>query len=110
MIGRVRFTGIVAVNDIVALGVYRGLQASKLRIPKDVSVVGFDDTFFCRFLNPPLTTVSISREQLSQMAMEALLQPLIQPIQGRSFQLRTHLIVRESTGSPNPKSRTMQVG
>ena len=109
VMGRVRFTGVVAVTDTVAMGVYRGLQARKLRIPKDVSVVGFDDTFFCRFLNPPLTTVSISREELCRMAMEALLQPPSQS-QARTFELGTSLIVRESTAPPNPKSRTMRVG
>lgn len=110
VIGRVRFTGVIAVTDMVAMGVYRGLQACSLRIPEDVSVVGFDDTFFCRFLNPPLTTVSISREELSRMAMEALLQPPGQPTEGRTFQLGTKLIVRESTAPPNPKSRTMREG
>lgn len=110
VIGRVRFTGVVAVTDTVAMGVYRGLQASNIRIPKDVSVVGFDDTFFCRFLNPPLTTVSISREQLSRMAIQALLQPQSETTQGRSFELATNLIVRESVAPPNPSSRTMRVG
>lgn len=110
VIGRVRFTGVVTVTDTVAMGVYRGLQACKLRIPHDVSVVGFDDAYFSRFLNPPLTTVSISREHLSQMAVEALLQPQLQSGRGRSFKLATHFILRESTAPPNPKSRTMQVG
>lgn len=109
VIGRVRFTGVVAVTDTVAMGVYRGLQARKLRIPKDVSVVGFDDAFFCRFLNPPLTTVSISRDELSRIAVEALLQLQLQSGNTRSFKLGTGLIVRESTAPPNPKSKTMRV-
>ncbi len=106
VLGRIRFTGVVTVTDTVAMGVYRGLQACKLSVPEDVSVVGFDDAFFCRFLNPPLTTVSISREQLSQMVVKALLQPQAEPVQGRSFNLGTNLILRESTAPPNPKSRT----
>lgn len=110
VLGRVRFTGIVTVTDTVAMGVYRGLQACKLRIPHDVSVVGFDDAYFCRFLNPPLTTVSISREELSRMAVEALLQPQLPSGRGRSFKLETHLIVRESTAAPNTNSRTMRAG
>jgi LacI family transcriptional regulator len=110
VIGRVRFTGVVTVTDTVAMGVYRGLQSCKLRIPHDVSVVGFDDTYFCRFLTPPLTTVSISREHLSRMAVEALLQPQRQSGRSRSFKLGTNLILRESTAPPNAKSRTMRVG
>ncbi len=109
VLGRVRFTGVVTVTDTVAMGVYRGLQACKLRIPEDVSVVGFDDTYFCRFLSPPLTTVNISRERLSQMAVEAILQPQSQTGRGRSFKLGADFILRESTASPNPKSRTMRM-
>ena len=109
VIGHVRFTGVVTVTDTVAMGVYRGLQARRLRIPQDVSVVGFDDAYFCRFLNPPLTTVSISREELSRMAVESLLQPQLQSRRTRSFKLGTDLILRESTAPPNAKSRTMRM-
>lgn len=108
IIGHVRFTGVVAVTDTVAMGVYRGLQARNLRIPHDVSVVGFDDTYFCRFLNPPLTTVSIPREQLSRMAVKALLDANSQPDPRNSLKLGTTLVVRESTAAPNAQSKTMQ--
>jgi LacI family transcriptional regulator len=108
-LGRVRFTAAVAVTDLVAMGIYRGLQAHELRIPHDVSVVGFDDTYFARFLNPPLTTVKIPCDQLSQMAIEALLKPANQSEKQLALSLATSLIVRESTAQPNFKSRTMRL-
>lgn len=108
-IGRRRFTGVVTVTDTVAMGVYRGLQACKVRIPEDVSVVGFDNAYFARFLSPPLTTIDISCKELSRMTVEALLQPQLQTGQKRSFKLETDLILRESTAPPNAKSRTMRL-
>lgn len=53
------FTAVVAINDLVALGVYKGLHEAGLRIPEDVSVVGCDNTFICEFMNPSLTTVRV---------------------------------------------------
>ena len=59
--GKIHFSAVIAVTDMVAMGVYRGLQARGIRIPEDISVVGFDNTYFSRFLNPPLTTIDIPR-------------------------------------------------
>lgn len=91
-----RFTAVIAVTDTVAMGIYRGLQARGVRVPEDVSVVGFDNTYFTRFLNPPLTTVDVSRVELSRIAVAALLgrEP------HRLFSLPTTLVLRESTAPP----------
>ena len=94
--GKVRFTAVLAVTDMVAMGVYRGLQSRKMRIPEDVSVVGFDNTYFSRFLNPPLTTVDVPRLELSRLAIAALLQA--GPC--KRHWLRTALVVRDSTAAP----------
>lgn len=96
--GKVHFTAVIAITDMVAMGVYRGLQARGVRIPTDVSVVGFDNTYLSRFLNPPLTTVDVSRSELSRMAVETLL------TEGagtpKVAHLRTSLMLRDSTASP----------
>ena len=96
VLGRERFTAVIAVTDTVAMGVYRGLQARGVRIPQDVSVVGFDNTYFSRFLNPPLTTVDVSRVALSRLVVSSLLGS--DP--NRLFSLPTTLVVRESTMPP----------
>jgi DNA-binding LacI/PurR family transcriptional regulator len=95
--GKKRFTAVIAVTDTVAMGVYRGLQARGVRVPQDVSVVGFDNTYFTRFLNPPLTTVDVSRVDLSRLAVAALLGP--EP--NRLLSLPTTLVIRESTATPS---------
>jgi DNA-binding LacI/PurR family transcriptional regulator len=95
--GKVKFSAVVAVTDTVAMGVYRGLQARGVQIPRDVSVVGFDNTYFSRFLNPPLTTVDVPRTELSRAAVCALMGRESQ----RQISLPTTLIVRESTAAPN---------
>jgi DNA-binding LacI/PurR family transcriptional regulator len=99
--GKHRFTAAIAVTDLVAMGVYRGLHSRGVRIPEDVSVVGFDNTYFSRFMNPPLTTVDLPRADLARLVCSALLQPHTQSI----FHLPTHLVVRESTAPPAAAQR-----
>jgi DNA-binding LacI/PurR family transcriptional regulator len=95
-VGIKKFTAVIATTDLVAMGVYRALQARAIRIPKDVSVVGFDNTYFSRFMNPPLTSVDVSRPQISQIVVSALLDGG----EGRLFNLKTELVKRDSTGKP----------
>ena len=91
-----RFSAVIANTDLVALGVYRGLQARHLRIPEDVSVVGFDNIYFSRFLNPPLTTVDVPRMELSQIVVQSLLGGA----PGKLLHLPTQLVLRGSTALP----------
>jgi DNA-binding LacI/PurR family transcriptional regulator len=98
------FTAVVAINDLVALGVLRGLQAAGKAIPQDVSVVGFDDTYLCRFLHPPLTSVATPREDLAK----SVLQMLFAYIDGADHlpepMLAARIVVRESTSGPSAKA------
>ena len=90
------FSAVIATTDMVAMGVYRALHARGLRVPEDVSVVGFDNTYFSRFMNPPLTTVDVPRDELSRFVIAAL----IGPEQSEVLQLPTKLIPRSSTSAP----------
>ena len=100
-----QFTAVVAINDLVALGVLRGLQAAGKVIPQDVSVVGFDDTYLCRFLHPPLTSVATPREDLAR----SVLQMLFAYIDGADHlpepMLSARIVVRDSTAAPMPERR-----
>ena len=98
--GKRSFTAVICINDMVAVGVYRGLSEAKLRIPQDVSVIGFDNTYLSEFLNPPLSSINISREDLSKLAVETLLQMLEGGNISRDTKLATELILRESTAPP----------
>lgn len=90
------FTAVIATTDLVAMGVYRALHARGLRIPEDVSVVGFDNTDFSRFMNPPLTTVDVPRSELSRFVLSSLLGA----VPAGTLRLATKLVVRSSTSHP----------
>jgi LacI family transcriptional regulator len=101
-----RFTAVVAINDLVALGAFRALQAAGLSIPQDVSVVGFDDTYLCRFLHPPLTSVATPREDLASSVLELLYAYIDNAEQPHEPLLSASIVVRESTAEP-PKATSI---
>lgn len=96
-------TAIFTANDLQAVGVYRAAREAGVRIPEDLSVVGFDDLSFAAWAGPPMTTV---RQPLMQMGATAagLVVALAggeQPANTR-VELATTLVVRESTAPPAP--------
>ncbi|GES00353.1 transcriptional regulator [Acrocarpospora corrugata] len=96
-----RPTAVFAGNDLQALGVYEAAREAGLNVPRDLSVVGFDDLEFTRWCGPPLTTV---RQPLADMGATAAeiaiaLAAGEQPAQSR-VELATTLIVRASTAPP----------
>lgn len=70
--------GYFADFDQVAIGAVRAFLSHGIRVPEDVSVIGFDDIDMARYLNPPLSTIHVDKEYLGQMAVERLLQ-IMQP-------------------------------
>ncbi|HTQ95241.1 MAG TPA: LacI family DNA-binding transcriptional regulator [Candidatus Acidoferrum sp.] len=67
------FTALFAYNDISAIGAIRAFQEAGLRVPEDVSVVGFDDVSIASFSIPPLTTIRQPLEKMGQIAAQTLL-------------------------------------
>ena len=101
---RPRPTAVVVANDAMALGVLRECHAAGLSVPRDISVVGYDDIALAALAEPPLTTVMLPRQALGRKAVEALLATINHPEQlGVEIPIPTSLIVRESTG-PVPKT------
>ncbi|MEU9398709.1 LacI family DNA-binding transcriptional regulator [Streptomyces sp. SID4985] len=98
-----RPTAVFAGNDLQALGLYEAARELGLRVPEDVSVVGFDDLPVARWVGPPLTTV---RQPLTEMAEAAarLVLDLGRPDSASAstrVELATSLVVRSSTGAPS---------
>ena len=93
----VTFTAILAANDQMAFGVRLALYEHGLRIPQDVSLVGFDDLYFSRYMTPPLTTVHHSAQDLGRLASEAWMD-LVNASQPGHQLLNAELVVRQSTG------------
>jgi DNA-binding LacI/PurR family transcriptional regulator len=95
-----RPTGVYADDDLLAGGIYLAARELGLRIPEDVSVVGFDDLPFAKVFDPPLTTIAIDPEQLGAAAFEALAAVMAGEPGERGRILPVELVVRESTGPP----------
>jgi LacI family transcriptional regulator len=97
------FTALLAYNDISAIGAMRAFQESGLRIPADVSVVGFDDIQWAAFIRPSLTTVRQPLAKMGRIAAETLLKIIEKKEeQPPEIAIEPGLVVRESTG-PVPK-------
>nr|WP_269457512.1 LacI family DNA-binding transcriptional regulator [Nakamurella panacisegetis] len=99
-------TAIFAANDEQALGVYTAVQRQGLRVPEDLSVVGFDDVPMSQWVLPPLTTIRQPIRELAELATGALLQTAhnapTAPTRART-ELPTTLVVRSSTAPPRPR-------
>jgi LacI family transcriptional regulator len=94
-------TAIFVANDLMALGVYEALKERDLRIPEDVSVVGYDDREVAQTMRPPLTTVLLPHHEMGRQAAEALIDGHFGP-EGRQPQIKVEcpLVERDSVGPP----------
>jgi DNA-binding LacI/PurR family transcriptional regulator len=93
-------TAVFCYNDMSALGAMRRIRNHGLRIPDDISVVGFDDLYISQYLYPPLTTVRQPMRQMGRMAMETLLRIFAGAESGHDIKVPGELIVRQSTAPP----------
>jgi LacI family transcriptional regulator len=96
-------TAVMCSNDMTAIGVLHRLYRAGLRVPDDLSVIGFDDIHIAEVTIPPLTTVQMSRFELARSAVAALrahVENSQDPTPKRDYKIQTDLIVRESTGLP----------
>ena len=102
-------TAIVVANDLMALGAMQEFKAAGLRIPQDISIVGFDDISFASLSEPALTTVCSPRVEIGRRAFEALLLTMEKPRQqGLEIRIPTHLVERNSTAPPRPATTKLR--
>ena len=91
-------SAVVAFDDLTAIGVMHGLREIGLKVPGDVSVVGFDDIEVAAYVEPSLTTMRQPKEDLGALAMRAVLEPAM--IGEAERQLPGRLVVRMSSAPP----------
>jgi DNA-binding LacI/PurR family transcriptional regulator len=95
-----RPTAVVAHNDLIAIGAMKAFMEAGLRIPNDISVVGFDDIAAASYVQPPLTTVAYPKRQMGRAGIEMLLERLSseEKMPTGTLKLPVELVVRASTG------------
>jgi len=103
-------TAVLCGNDEMAFGAIRMLHKLGYSVPRDISIVGFDDQNMAEFYNPPLTTVHIPRHELGRRAAIELIHQLEGRDGAREVMLPTRLIVRESTAPPGPPRTGRRAG
>jgi LacI family transcriptional regulator len=107
--GTTRPTAVLASNDMTAIGALGAIHERGLRVPEDISIVGFDDIQISAFTQPALTTVRLSREEIARVAFRALFSVRQEGGKGAEYRVTTTLVQRRSTG-PAPRGLAGSVG
>jgi LacI family transcriptional regulator len=95
-----RPTAVMCSNDMTAIGVMREAFERGIEIPRELSVVGFDDVRWAQCMNPPLTTVQMSQTEIARLAFKALMEDVQRKVpspEGTTYTLNTSLVLRKST-------------
>lgn len=100
------FTAVLCFNDVAAFGVIRALHDAGLRVPEDVSVIGFDDILTAEFYTPRLTTVRQPLQQMGAAAASLLVEKLKGTKTPELTRIEPELIERESTAKAPPRKRS----
>ena len=101
------FTAIFAFNDVTAIGAISALRESGLRVPRDISVLGFDDITAASMHHPPLTTIHQPLRSMGQVAASTLLSLIrneIPPPRPEAITVYPKIVIRKSTGNALPLS------
>jgi len=104
-----RATGVTCYNDLVAIGVYRALAELGLRVPDDVSVIGFDDISLAEYAAVPLTTIRMPKRRMGALAAQMLIQQIQSHtvLEPRGEMLESQLVERASVATlPNGQPAT----
>lgn len=101
--GRFAFTAALAIADPVALGVLRGLRLAGRRVPEDVSLIGFDNSYLCEYTEPTLSSVDVPRERLGRLVVDTLLRNVEAGEPGCELPIATELVLRDSTARWRPR-------
>jgi len=103
---RPRPTAIVASNDLMAVGALQAAQASRIHVPRDLSLIGFDDLPIATMVHPPLSTIRHPRREVAARAFDSLWKT----VRGDSVEddsaLQPHLVIRNSTAPPAQLKRS----
>ena len=90
-------TAFFADNDIIAFGAMKALKEYGVKIPQDISIIGFDDMPFCNMVDPALTTIKVFKERIGMLAVERLISKIEKDIyESIKLEVATVLVERKS--------------
>ncbi|MEH6582685.1 MAG: LacI family DNA-binding transcriptional regulator [Halioglobus sp.] len=92
-------TAVFAANDAMAIGALQLLKSRGLRVPSDISIMGFDDIKFSAYCDPPLTTIHQPRSEIGALSMQMMLDQLEGGGAGKRLHLPHQLVVRDSVAA-----------
>lgn len=96
--------GIFAANDQMAIGALSALREDGYRVPDDIKIIGFDNTFVASIVEPAITTINVPKYKMGQTAAELLLKQINNPNVVQNIMLPVNLMVRRSTQSGGDKT------
>ena len=100
------FTALIAFNDASAIGAIRALSDASLCVPKDVSVIGFDDIPQSSFTVPRMTTIRQPLSSMGELAATVLLEKIAGKVGPKLLRIQPELVIRETTAiCPSPPRR-----
>ncbi|GAC1396893.1 MAG: LacI family DNA-binding transcriptional regulator [Chloroflexota bacterium] len=109
LLKKANFTAIFAANDSMAIGALQGLKAQGLRLPDDVSIVGFDDVPLSSLVSPGLTTMGVSSYEMGTQAAQLLLERISgKRKRGKQVMIEPFLVLRESTAPTRHAEETLR--
>jgi len=95
-------TALFAFNDIIALGAMKAMNEKGIKIPEDVSIIGFDDITFSALANPALTTIKVQTVEMGKIAVNRLIDKIDNQINLKlKIEVETELIERDSVKDIN---------
>ena len=102
--------GIFFANDLMALGALRAFKELNIRIPEDIKIIGYDNTFASGLVDPSLSTIHIPKRHTGKLAMQLLVDQIENPVENRKVQkikVEGRLVVRQSTVSGASDDRVL---
>lgn len=102
-----RPTAVICSNDMSAIGALGAATEAKVKVPEQLSIIGFDDIQLTRFVSPPLTTIAVDRNALARRTFAALINQIAKPLErGTEEMISPTLVVRQSTTYASPANST----
>ncbi|HVW77887.1 MAG TPA: LacI family DNA-binding transcriptional regulator [Alloacidobacterium sp.] len=102
-----RPTAVLASNDLMAMGALQAAHAASIRVPEDISIIGFDDLPVAGMMYPPLTTMRLPRREIAARAFANLQTQLLGETVPARPPIQSRLVVRESTAPPAMRTRSI---